>query len=331
MKQTLFESQHQAHWNRFAEQLNRLERKTHKAQPRKALPHDTFSHDYRRICQHLALAQARGYSTFLVDSLQQLTMRGHQQLYRHQGPRMTQLLAFIVAGFPRRVRAEWRFVALSTLLLLASLLGMGLLVYHVPDLIYSLVSPEQVRDLQVMYDPGTSRIGRTDERSSSEDWVMFGYYIMHNIGIAFQTYATGLLLGLGSLFFLIYNGLLIGAFAGHLTEIGYGQTFWPFVVAHGAFELTGIALAGAAGLKLGWALLAPGRMTRSHALREAARHSVQLMAGVIVMLLVAAFIEAYWSSMVWPAPWIKYLVGGTLWTLVAAWLLLAGRTAHAPD
>ncbi|GAB7533431.1 stage II sporulation protein M [Pseudomonas sp. 3A(2025)] len=328
MKQSLFESRHQADWNGFAEQLNRLERNTRNAQSRK---HDTFSRDYRRICQHLALAQARGYSTFLVDSLQQLAMRGHQQLYRHQGTRATQLLVFVLAGFPRRVRAEWRFVALSTLLLFASLLGMGLLVYHVPELVYSIASPEQVRDLQVMYDPGVSRIGRPEERSSSEDWVMFGHYIMNNIGIAFQTYATGLLLGLGSLFFLIYNGLLIGAFAGHLTEIGYGQTFWTFVIGHGAFELTGIALAGAAGLKLGWALLAPGRMPRSHALREAARHSVQLMGGVIVMLLIAAFIEAYWSSMAWPAAWIKYLVGGLLWTLVAAWLLLAGRTRHAPD
>lgn len=50
---------------------------------------------------------------------------------------------------------------------------------------------------------------------------------------------------------------MTGAIAGHLTDIGYGQTFWPFVIGHGAFELTAIALAGAAGLKLGWALLAP--------------------------------------------------------------------------
>lgn len=326
MKQSLFENLHQADWQRFATRLTLLEKNA-----RTITASETFSLDYRRICQHLALARERGYSSYLVDSLQQLALRGHQQLYRHRSNQLMTMLTFVLAGFPRRVRAEWRFVAVSALLFFACLLGMGLLVHAVPAMVYSVLAPEQVHQMQGMYDPGSRRIGVPAERGSGEDWVMFGYYIMNNIGIAFQTYASGLLLGLGSLFFLVYNGLLIGAVAGHLTQIGYGQTFWPFVAGHGAFELTAIVIAGAAGLKLGWALLAPGRMTRALALRNAARQSVQMMGGVIVMLLIAAFIEAYWSSMTWPAPWIKYLAGGILWSLVAAWLLLAGKNAHAPD
>jgi uncharacterized membrane protein SpoIIM required for sporulation len=160
---------------------------------------------------------------------------------------------------------------------------------------------------------------------------MFGYYIMHNIGIAFQTFASGLLFGLGSAFFLFFNGLMVGAVAGHLTHIGYGQTFWSFVVGHGAFELSAIALAGAAGLQLGWALIAPGRLPRSEALRLAARKSVLLICGVMLFLLIAAFIEAYWSSTVGVAPTTKYLVGAALWLLVAVYLLFAGRTRHAPE
>lgn len=161
--------------------------------------------------------------------------------------------------------------------------------------------------------------------------MMFGYYVMHNIGIAFQTFAAGLLFGLGSVFFLIYNGLIIGAISGHLTEIGYGQTFWSFVIGHGAFELTAITLAGAAGLQLGWALIAPGQLPRSESLRLAARKSVQMLCGVMVFLLIAAFIEAYWSSTTQIAPWVKYLVGAALWLMVAAYLTLAGRTDHAPE
>ena len=182
-----------------------------------------------------------------------------------------------------------------------------------------------------MYDPQGQRIGQAMERAADDDWMMFGYYIMHNIGIAFQTYATGLLFGLGSLFFLFFNGLMIGAVAGHLTSIGYGQTFWSFVIGHGAFELTAIALAGAAGLKLGWALLAPGQLSRAQALRLAAKTSVQLIYGVILFLLIAAFIEAYWSSMRWPQPVLKYTVGAALWALVIAYLVFAGRNQHAPD
>jgi uncharacterized membrane protein SpoIIM required for sporulation len=326
MKQSLFESRHQADWQTFAALLDTLERG--KADSQQCT---LFAHDYRRLCQQLALAQARGYSSHLIEQLQQLAMRGHQQFYRHRSPLGAQLIGFLLGGFPRLVRAEWRCVLAASLLFFGSLLAMGALVYAFPELIYSLVDPEQVASMERMYDPDASRLGRFAERGSGDDWMMFGYYIMNNIGIAFQTFASGLLFGLGSLFFLLFNGLMIGAVAGHLTQIGYGATFWSFVVGHGAFELTAIALAGGAGLKLGWALLAPGRLSRGEALRLAAARSVRLIGGVIVFLLMAAFIEAYWSSMTLASPTLKYLVGGGLWLLVLAYLLLAGRGTHAPD
>ncbi|NBB11434.1 stage II sporulation protein M [Pseudomonas sp. SLFW] len=326
MKQSQFEQRHQGDWQRFAERLDALERSR-----RKNEAGDGFAEAYRQICQQLALAQERGYSSYLIDPLQQLAMRGHQQLYRHRSQFAAQLLSFVLADFPRLVRSEWRLVALAGALFFGSLILMGVLVYAWPDLIYSVVSPAQVGEMEGMYDPAARRIGQAAERASSTDWLMFGYYIMHNIGIAFQTFASGLLFGLGSLFFLFFNGLMIGAVAGHLTDVGFGETFWPFVVGHGAFELTAIALAGAAGLKLGWALLAPGPLRRGEALRVAAKTSVRLIGGVMLFLLIAAFIEAYWSSMTWPQPTTKYLVGAVLWALVSAYLIFAGRTAHAPD
>ncbi|VVN99501.1 stage II sporulation protein M [Pseudomonas fluorescens] len=325
MKQSLFENRHKAEWEQFSLLLDRLERNQHASRTAR------FPNDYRRLCHHLALARERGYSSFLIDSLQQQVLRGHQQLYRHRSRLGAKALGFILADFPRLVREQWRFVLAAGLMFFGSLIGIALLVYLFPDLIYNLIPAEQVSQMQSMYDPDAGHLGRSAERAASEDWVMFGYYIMHNIGIAFQTFASGLLFGLGSAFFLFYNGLMIGAVAGHLTQIGYGQTFWSFVIGHGAFELNAIALAGAAGLQLGWALIAPGRLRRAEALRLAARKSVLLMCGVMVFLLIAAFIEAYWSSMTGLAPMTKYLVGAVLWSLVAMYLLLAGRTRHAPE
>ncbi|WPN46192.1 MULTISPECIES: stage II sporulation protein M [unclassified Pseudomonas] len=325
MKQSLFEHRHQAEWAQFSLQLASLER------DRKAQDLDSFPSNYRRLCHHLAIARERGYSSFLVDSLQQQVLRGHQQLYRHRSRLGANVLAFILADFPQLVREQWRFVLAASLMFFGSLGGFALLVYVFPDLIYNLIPAPQVSEMQSMYDPVAGHLGRTAERAASEDWVMFGYYIMHNIGIAFQTFASGLLLGMGSVFFLIFNGLMIGAVAGHLTNIGYGQTFWPFVIGHGAFELTAIALAGAAGLQLGWALIAPGRLTRTEALRLAAHKSVLMICGVMLFLLIAAFIEAYWSSMTGPTAVIKYLVGAGLWVLVLIYLLFAGRQRHAPE
>ncbi|MCI0994611.1 stage II sporulation protein M [Pseudomonas corrugata] len=324
MKQSLFENRHQEAWEQLSRQLDQLERSRNVPQS------SDFPQAYRRLCQHLALAQARGYSSLLVDTLQQLALRGHQQLYRDRSRPSASLSAFILAGFPRLVREQWRFVLAASLMFLGSLVGIGLLVYLVPDLVYSVLDAEEVSQIRSMYDPTAGHLGRSIERAASEDWAMFGYYIMHNIGIAFQTFASGMMFGLGSAFFLFFNGLTIGAVAGYLTQIGSGGTFWSFVIGHGAFELTAITLAGAAGLQLGWALIAPGRLTRGEALRLAAGKSVSMIGGVMLFLFLAAFIEAYWSSST-VTPTVKYTVGALLWLLVVSYLLFAGRIRHAAE
>ena len=327
MKQSQFQRQHQNEWRAFTETLDALERG--KKPPVTSVA--AFPADYRRICQQLALAQARGYGAQAINDLQVLAQRGHQQFYRHRSPLLGRLLGFILGGFGRLVRQEWRYIAAASLLFYGGLLGMTALVLIFPELIYSLVSPEQVVQMEAMYDPDASRLGRFGERDSSDDWMMFGYYVMHNIGIAFQTFAGGLLFGAGSVFYLLFNGLIIGAIAGHLTGIGYHQPFWSFVIGHGAFELTAITLAGAAGLKLGGALIAPGRLRRGEALRLAAARAVRLIAGAALMLLIAAFVEAYWSSMTYPSALVKYAVGALLWLLVGLYLLFSGREFHAAE
>lgn len=324
LKQEEFEQRHQAEWERFDAHLDALER-------RRTAPDDAmdFPAAYRRLCQQLALAEQRGYSSPLLEQLRRRVLRGHQQLYRQRSPLLGRLLGFVLGGFARLTREEWRGVFAASLLFYGSLLGMGVLVYAFPELAYSVLSADQVAEMETLYDPDASRLGRFGERGSAEDWMMFGYYVMNNIGIAFQTFAGGLLLGVGSLFFLMFNGLTIGAVAGHLSEIGYHQPFWSFVIGHGAFELTAITLAGAAGLKLGAALLTPGRLRRSEALRQAAERGVRLVAGATLMLLIAAFIEAYWSSMTYGPAGVKYAVGALLWLLVALYFLFAGRNHHA--
>ncbi|MGN5595634.1 stage II sporulation protein M [Stutzerimonas nitrititolerans] len=327
MKQRLFMSRHDAEWQAFSAQLEALERGGKTA----ATAYRDFPAAYRRLCQQLAVARARGYSEHSIAHLQQLAQRGHQQLYRHRSPLTGRLLGFVLGGFARLVRKEWRYLLAASLLFYGSLLGSGLLVYLVPEQVFSFIAPEQVEQMEAMYDPQARRLGRFSERGAGDDWLMFGYYVMNNIGIAFQTFAGGLLFGLGSLFYLLFNGLTIGAVAGHLTGIGYHQPFWSFVIGHGAFELTAITLAGAAGLKLGSALIAPGRHARSEALKLAAQKAVRLVAGATLMLLIAAFVEAYWSSMTYVDASVKYAVGVLLWLLVGLYLWRSGRNRHAPE
>ncbi|MCG8313984.1 MAG: stage II sporulation protein M, partial [Pseudomonadales bacterium] len=193
-----------------------------------------------------------------------------------------------------------------------------------PSLAFSFFTPDQVQQFSDMYNPAMNNDMR-EARGSSDDLMMFGFYIKNNIGIGFQTFASGLLFGLGTLFFLIYNGLAIGGVAGYLTHLGYIESFYPFVIGHGSFELTAIGIAGAAGMKLGFALLMPGKLSRKQALLENAKNSIALVYGVILFLLIAAFIEAFWSPAASIPDSVKYGVGGGLWLFVLLYLVLAGR------
>jgi uncharacterized membrane protein SpoIIM required for sporulation len=156
---------------------------------------------------------------------------------------------------------------------------------------------------------------------------MFGYYISHNIGIAFQCFAGGLFAGIGTLFYLLYNGAIAGAIGGYLTERGHSATFYSFVATHSAFELTAIVLSGAAGLKIGHSLLAPGRLRRGQSLVAATKDSAVIVSGAAIMLLIAAAIEAFWSSASWLPHPVKYAVASACWIGVLSYLAFQGRSA----
>jgi uncharacterized membrane protein SpoIIM required for sporulation len=320
-----FEALYQEEWTELEGLLDRVLRRGRKPAVPEEVPGARVAALYRRACEHLALARARSYPAYLVDRLERLTANGHQVIYRRREFGAGRVKAMVATEFPRAVRAQWRYVAVAGGLFVLPAVAVALLVYRHPELILSLVSSETAAQFEEMYSPAAESIGRV--REASTDWMMFGYYIRNNIGVSFQCFAGGLFAGLGSIFFLAYNGAFSGAVAGYLMERGMASTFYSFVATHSAFELTAIVLSGAAGLRIGHALLAPGRLTRGQALVEATQDSAIMLYGIAAMLLVAAGIEAFWSSARWLALPIKYGVAAMCWTAVIAYFTLQGRRA----
>ncbi|MFT7560849.1 MAG: putative membrane protein SpoIIM required for sporulation [Flavobacteriales bacterium] len=318
MKQQDFERQYTSFWDTFNATL---EAKARDADLR------TLPDDYQKISHHLALAKQRRYSTSLIQKLNNLVVLGHKRFYGDLPRSRAQFLYYIFIGFPEAIQRNKIFILTGLAVFFLPGLLFFFLCWFNEDLIYSLMSFEQVRAFESMYEPSAETFGR--ERESDTDLMMFCFYIYNNIGISFQTFATGIFYCVGSLFFLIYNGIYLGAAAGHIMKVGYTDTFFPFVIGHGAFELTAIALCGGAGLKLGWALIAPGNYTRFSALKIAAKDAVIIIYGSTVMLIIAAFLEAFWSSSSNLPNVIKYSVGALFWFLVYYYLLFAGRRYYA--
>lgn len=288
---------------------------------------DDLPHAFRCLCHDLALSRDRQYSSVVQDRLRVLVLAVHQRIYGARKKEGLSVFKFALHGFPSLVRRERRAVTVSALLFTLPLAIMLIALQIYPDGVYLLIPPEHISNFEDMYSPTAGRLGQA--RAVSGEWEMWGYYIFNNIGLDFQCFAGGLAFGLGAIFFLIYNGLFIGTVAGHLTQIGYIQTFWSFVAGHSAFELTGAVLSGAAGLKLGHALIAPGLRTRRAALKENAAVAVKLLMGAATLTFLAAFIEAFWSAeSAFPAT-LKYGIGIGLWAVTLAYLTFAGREHHA--
>lgn len=279
---------------------------------------------YRALCAQLSLARARRYSPALIERLHALVQQGHHALYGAQAGGRRGMVDFLLRGFPRRVRAERGWVALGALLFFGPLLAMGIAVQQFPELAGLVLAPHELGQYESMYDPARERLGQRPAASSAE---MFGFYIWNNVRIGFQTFAGGVLFGLGSGFFLLFNGVVIGTVIGHLTQVGLGPQIFSFVAGHSALELIAIAISGAAGLKLGGALLAPGRRSRRSALVAEGRLALQLAGGAGLMFLAAAAVEAFWSPLVLPAAWPKYAVGALGWLLAIAYFVIGGRRA----
>jgi uncharacterized membrane protein SpoIIM required for sporulation len=320
MKQQAFERSRAAAWDRFAARLDGVK------QGYKLEPDDdpaAFAREYEQLASDLNLARARGYSRSLLVRLNDLVVRGHNVVYVYRTSFLRAGLRFLGGGFAARVRREWRHVAVATALFWLPFMAIWITIAQAPEYVYSVMAPTDVAQLEAMYDPSVRVLG--PERQADSDFAMFGFYIWNNISIGFQAFAGGLVFGVLSVFVLVFNGLHIGAAAGHLIGVGFEDTFLSFVAGHSALELTAIVLSGAAGLMLGSALLFPGGQPRGAVLRDAAARAVEIVIGSALMLLAAAFIEAFWSSSTLLPLLLKYAFGVVMWVLVIGYFLFAGR------
>jgi uncharacterized membrane protein SpoIIM required for sporulation len=312
MKQQQFEAANAELWQQIAAILDGS------APDRRPLPAL-----YRRLCQSLALCRQRGYSPAVADYLQKMVGDCHRLLYGAAVERPNTLLRWMLVEFPCRVRAEWPLLLVALVAVFGVGLGVGLLVWFNPQLAYSFMSPGELADMRRMYQPSGIKIGRG---GSAGDMQMFGHYIWNNISIDFRTFAAGIFGGIPALISMAFNGMHIGVVGAWLSkDPATRHTFWSFVVTHSSFEVAGLVLSGMAGMKLGLALIHPGRLGRGHAVHAASEKMFPVLVGAALLTFLAAFFEAFWSASTTISNNVKYIVGALCWTSVIVFFVFAGR------
>lgn len=243
---------------------------------------------YRGLCSDLAMAHAYHLPEASIAYLHQLAGRTAATLYRGRSLRRWSLLNWLLK-LPWTIWAD-HTIPLAFALFWLPFLLCGTLAYLRPDFAPQLLGEATIAEMESMYEEGPGR------GSLLADAEMTSFYIRHNVSIALQCFALGILFGIGSIYALIFNGMFIGAVFGYLLAGPSAAHFGEFVLAHGPLELTGICLAGACGMRLGFAPIITEGRGRLENLRHQALATLPLVALASLLIFAAAFVEGFVSA-----------------------------------
>lgn len=307
----------QTSWDRMAALLERVGREGVRGLAREELRELALL--YRQIANDLSILRQDGTARTLEANLNHLLGRAHSVIYSGRKTNFAVLWQFLSRDYPRLFRRLLPFTLVSLLLFLGGAVLGALLTAASPEFMRNLLGPEMVQTIE-RHEMWTSSVTSIAPQASS--WIM-----TNNLGVTFVAFAAGITGGLGTLYVIGWNGLLLGVVAMACHQNQMSIKLWSFVAPHGSLELPAIILAGGAGLRLAQALLFPGIYSRRHSLAMGGAEAARLLAGTIPVLIVAGAIEGFFSPSAAPFA-LKISVGALLFIALIAWLC-SGREEQA--
>ena len=266
---------------------------------------------YRQAASDLSTLRQDSTAKAYAEHVNQLLARAHHIIYSSRGTSFLKILHFLRDEYPAIVQRQMRYVLLSlTILLGGALLGSVLTVAR-PQFMRHMLGPAMVETIE-RHEMWTHSVVSIAPAASS--WIM-----TNNLTVCFVAFAGGITFGLLTIYSMFRNGLMLGVIGVACQQHGMALDLWSFVAPHGSLELPSIILAGAAGLRLGYGVLFPGIYRRSDSIARAGVEASRMVAGIIPLLVIAGTLVGFFSPSNAPV-WLKFTVGGALFTLLISWL-----------
>jgi uncharacterized membrane protein SpoIIM required for sporulation len=271
---------------------------------------------YRQTATDLSAVRGDASSVQQSRYLNQLLGRVHNAIYAGQKKTVRGVWRFYRREYPRIFRRFLPYTAVATAIFVAGAIA---------GVSFSLANPDYMRDFL-----GPAMMSTIERREMWTHSIVSvkpqasSFIMTNNLSVSFMAFASGILAGLGTLYMMFFNGIMLGVIGTACAIYGMSVKLWSFVSPHGVLELPAIFIAGGAGLRLARALLFPGVLSRRDSLAVGGTEAVRLLVGVIPMLIVAGTIEAYFSPSATPAPF-KFGAAAALFTLLIAYLWSGAR------
>ncbi|MBV8159361.1 MAG: stage II sporulation protein M [Acidimicrobiia bacterium] len=312
-----FLARNQASWDRLSWLLRRAGRKVSRLSPDELAELVAL---YERTATHLSYARTTYRDPALTASLSSLVARAGAVVYGSRPRSLRALGRFFAVTFPAAVWYSRRFVAVSAALFLVPAFVVGLWIANSPRAVEA-TGPKAVREAYLNHD--FQQYYRSAPASQFASQVF-----TNNVQVSIYAFAAGVALCVPTAFILMLNGANVGVAGGLFASVGQQVKFWGLILPHGLLELTAVFIAGGAGLRLGWSLIAPGDRTRRAALAEEGRRALAIVAGLVVVFAAAGTIEGFVTGSSLPT-WARVGIGALGEAALLSWLFVRGRSASA--
>jgi len=275
---------------------------------------------YRQTASDLATVREDPTSTQLTIYLNQLLGRAHNLIYMGRRAKPAGIWKFYKDTYPAIFRETFPDTLMAFIIFLVAGVASFLVAMGNPAFPRYLLGGQMIDTIE-HHRMWTESVVTMKPLASSA-------ILTNNLSVAFTTFALGITAGIGTVYMMLVNGLLIGVVAEACWREGMSLQLWSFVAGHGVLELPAIFIAGGAGLGIARGMLFPGHLPRRASLAIAGARSVKLMLGAIPMLLIAGFVEGFISPSSVPVA-VKFLLSAALGTLLV--LYLTKRPSDSQD
>src|SRR5271169_6285309 len=261
---------------------------------------------YRQTASDLATVREDVTSNQLTFYLNQLLGRAHNLIYMGHKQKISGLVRFYTQTFPQVFRETFPQTFLAFLIFTVTGIATWAVTVHDPAFAHRMLGPEMMAKSIVTIKP-----------------LAASGIMTNNLAVCFTTFAMGITAGIGTIYMMFTNGMLIGVIGAATWQAGMALQLWTFVAAHGALELPAIFISGGAGLEIARGMLFPGLLPRRESLALAGGRAARLMIGIVPMLIVAGIIEGFVSPSGIAIP-LKFLLSGVLLLALTTYLTRVG-------
>jgi len=258
-------------------------------QYRKANDPDEMANQFTELVNDLGYAKTFYPHSKVTTYLNGLASRIYLGIYKNKKERISRIWRFWSTELPLIVRKHHRELTIAFGIFLLFSIFAAFSAANDNSFVAGILGDDYVEMTQDNIAKGDPFGVYKDEQA----FMMFVRIALNNIRVAFLTFIGGLLLSIGTSWFLLVNGVMVGAFQYYFFAKGLGWASVLVIWIHGTLEISAIVISGAAGLILGNSILFPGTKTRLNSLKLGAKDGIKVMLGIVPMLLLAALLEGF--------------------------------------